>query len=162
MSWESSVCTEGSLPNMPWAILCTHPATPWRGSTRTWCAFQWDPERRSIRSPRRMGSVNGNFSLPCPVDLPGLQCPKTNQPAPLPGWEVKAFCRSAAAWGSRHPAMERIIKFQPLRSIPSPSVKMGRKSRGQEGSGQGHDLRHPLHFLLGRPVHILWVMRQDH
>lgn len=143
MSWESSVCAESSLPNMPWAIPCTLPARPWRGSTRTWCAFQCDRERPSIRSPRRRGSVSGNFSLPCPVNLPESQLPRTSQPAPQPGWEVKAFCRSAAAWGPRPPAMERIIKFQPLRSTPSPSVRLGRKSRGQERSeGGGNDLRH--------------------
>lgn len=166
MSWESSVSAESNLPNTPWAIPCTHPAMPWRANTRTWCAFQWDRERPSIRSPRRMGSVSGNFSLRCPVNLPGLQCPKTNQPAPQPGWEVKAFCRCAAVWGPRPPAMERTTKFQPLRSTPSPSVKMGRKSRGQERSegrqGAGDDLRHPPHFLLGRPVHSSWMTRRDH
>lgn len=145
MSWESSVSAESSLPNMPWVMPCTRPAMPWRGSTRTWCGFRWDRERPSIRFPRRMGSVNGNFSLLCPVDLPGLQCPKTDQPAPQPGWEVKAFCRSAAAWGPQPPALARAIKFQPLRSTPSPSVKMGRKSRGQERSeGRGDDLRFTL------------------
>lgn len=168
MSWESSVSAESSLLNTPCrAIPCTRPATPWKGSTRTWCASQWDQERPSIRSPRRMGSANGNFSLQCPVNLPGLQCPKTSQPAPQPGWEVKAFCRCAAVWGPQPPAMERPTKFQPLRSTPSPSVKMGRKSRGQErseGRGVGggrYDLRHPPHFLLGRPVHSSWMTRQD-
>lgn len=68
-------------------------------------------------------------------------------------------------WGPRPPAMERPTKFQPLRSTPSPSVKMGRKSKGQErseGRGWGgNDLRHPPHFLLGRPVHSSWMTRQD-
>lgn len=152
MSWNSSVSAKSSLPNGPWDTPCTHPATPRRGSTRTWCASPWAQERPSIRSPRQMGSVNGSFSLPCLVDLPRLQCPKTNQPATQPGWEVKAFCRSAAAWGPRPPAMEKTIKFQPLRSTPSPSVKTGRKSRGQERSeGRGDNLRH---------VHSSWMTRQ--
>lgn len=162
MSWEFSVSAESSLPKVPWATPCTHPATPWRGSTGTWCASLWAQERPSIKSPRRMGSVNGSFSLPCPVDRPGLQCPKTDQPAPRPGWGAKAFCRSAAARGSRLPAMERTIQLQPLRSTPSPSVKTGRKSRGQERSeGRGDNLRHPLHFLLERPVCSSWMTRQD-
>lgn len=145
MSWESSVCDESSPPNTPWATRCMHPATPWRDSTRTWFAFRWDLQRPSIRSPRQMGSVNGKFSLPYPADLPGWRWPETRQPAPLPGWEVKAFCKCAVAWGPRHPVMERIIRSQPLRSTPSPSVKMGRKSKGQERSeGQEGDLKHPL------------------
>lgn len=141
MSWESNVSAESSLRNTPWAIPCTRPATPSRGNTRTWFASQWDLERPSIRSPRRMGSVNGNFSLRCPVNLPGLQCPKTSQPAPQPGWEAKAFCRCAAVRGPPPIAVERPTKFQPLRSTPSPSVKMGRKSRGQERSEKRKGLR---------------------
>lgn len=51
--------------------------------------------------------------------------------------------------------MERTTKFQPLRSTPSPSVKMGRKSRGQERS-EGRGLRgmslgtHPTSYLEGQ------------
>ena len=136
MSWESSVCDESSPPNTPWATRCTHPATSWRDSARTWFAFRWALQRPSIRSPRRMGSVNGKFSLPYPADLPGWRWPETHQPAPLPGWEVKAFCKCAVAWGPRPPVMERIIRFRPLRSTPSPSVKMGRKSRKGQKDGR--------------------------
>lgn len=78
-----------------------------------------------------MESVSGNISLLCTVDQPGSQCPKTSQRAPQLGWEVKVFCRSAAAWTPQPPTSERTIKFQPLRSTPSPSVKMEKKFREQ-------------------------------
>lgn len=134
MCWESSASADGSLLSMPWATPCTHPARPWRDSRETWFVSPWARERLSIRSPRQTESVNGSFSLPCPRDRQGLQCRRNNLPVPQPGWEVKAFCRSAAVWGPRPPASKKVTKFQPLRSIPSPSVKMGRKSRKRERS----------------------------
>lgn len=128
MSWEPSA-SQGSKQQRsnPQISTSTIPlAKAWRVA-KAWSVSLLAQEKPSIRFPSQMGSANGRYSLLFKACLQKMQFLRT---VLLPRQKVKVSSRNAAVQALQGTLSMKTVKCQPLKHTPSPSVKMGRTSKG--------------------------------